>query len=140
MSEEKENRELKNPEDIETTEVKIELSEDYFIEKKYSRSSLYKDAWKRLRRNKLAMFGIAIVIFVIIIAIFSPLIAPYDPIERIKEDSLLGPSKTHLFGTDILSRPEHLLSIFIFLFGFLHVSNTEVHYLDGLVVGDHHIL
>lgn len=104
MSEEKENRELKNPEDIETTEVKVELSEDYFIEKKYSRSSLYKDAWKRLRRNKLAMFGIAIVIFVIIIAIFSPLIAPYDPIERIKEDSLLGPSKTHLFGTDILGR------------------------------------
>jgi len=74
------------------------------VTEKYSRTSLYKDAWKRLRRNKLAIFGISIVVLVIIVAIFAPLISPYDPIVRIKEDSLLGPSKTHLFGTDILGR------------------------------------
>lgn len=74
------------------------------LEQKYSRSSLYKDAWRRLRRNKLAMLGLGIVITVIIIAIFAPFIAPYDPIERIKEDSSLSPSREHLFGTDLLGR------------------------------------
>ena len=78
--------------------------ETEILDSKYSRSSLYKDAWKRLRRNKLAMLGLAIVLFLILMAIFAPLLAPYDPIMRIKEDSSLGPSWTHLFGTDLLGR------------------------------------
>ncbi|TET52174.1 MAG: ABC transporter permease [Actinomycetota bacterium] len=78
--------------------------ETEILDSKYSRSSLYKDAWKRLRRNKLAMLGLAIVLFLILMAIFAPLLAPYDPIMRIKEDSSLAPSRTHLFGTDLLGR------------------------------------
>ena len=74
------------------------------MERKYARTSLAKDAWKRLVRNKLAMLGLAIVVFLILIAIFAPLIAPYDPILRIKEESLFGPSSAHWFGTDILGR------------------------------------
>jgi len=74
------------------------------IEKKYSKSSLYKDAWRRLVRNKLAMIGLAIVIIMAIIAIFAPFIAPYDPNARIKEVSQKGPSLQHWFGTDILGR------------------------------------
>lgn len=74
------------------------------LDKKYSRSSLYKDAWKRLSRNKLAMLGLAIIILMAIIAIFAPVIAPYNPIERIKEVSQKGPSMQHWFGTDILGR------------------------------------
>jgi len=73
-------------------------------EKKYLRSSLYKDAWRRLRRNKLAMLGLAIVIILILIALLAPLIAPYDPIARIKKDSSLPPSKAYFFGTDLLGR------------------------------------
>ncbi len=82
----------------------LEVLEEIETGKKYSRTSLYKDAWKRLRRNKLAMLGLSIVILLILIAIFAPLIAPYDPILRIKEDSSLGPSINHLFGTDLLGR------------------------------------
>jgi peptide/nickel transport system permease protein len=81
-----------------------EFVEDIELGKKYAKSSLYKDAWKRLRRNKLAMLGLAIVILLVLIAIFASLIAPYDPISRIKEDSSLGPSMNHLFGTDLLGR------------------------------------
>jgi len=81
-----------------------EIAEDIYFEKKYSRSSLYKDALKRFRKNKLAMLGLSIVILLILIAIFAPLIAPYDPIARIKEDSSLAPNKTYLFGTDLLGR------------------------------------
>src|SRR5665647_2623836 len=74
------------------------------IEKKYNRSSLYNDAWKRLLRNKLAMIGLAIVILMAIIAIFAPFISPYNPNDRIKEVSQKGPSLQHWFGTDILGR------------------------------------
>ena len=79
-----------------------EIAED--LEKKYSRSSLYKDALKRFRKNKLAMLGLTIVIALILVALFAPLLALYDPIVRIKADSSLAPSSVHLFGTDILGR------------------------------------
>jgi len=82
----------------------LEVLEEIESGKKYSRTSLYKDAWKRLRKNKLAMLGLSIVILLILIAIFAPFISPYDPISRVKEDSSLGPSINHLFGTDLLGR------------------------------------
>lgn len=85
-------------------EVTVELAEDFFMKRRYARTSLYKDVWKRLKRNKLAMVGFGIIITLILIAIFAPLISPYDPLERIKEDSSLGPSRIHWFGTDILGR------------------------------------
>ncbi|MDD3777276.1 MAG: ABC transporter permease [Actinomycetota bacterium] len=88
----------------EQQKVKEELTEDIVPESKYSRSSLYKDAWRRLRKNKLAMLGLAIIIILILMAILSPVIAPYDPTVRIKEDSSQGPSAKHIFGTDILGR------------------------------------
>jgi len=82
----------------------LEVLEEIETGKKYSRTSLYKDAWKRLKKNKLAMLGLSIVILLILIAIFAPLISPYNPISRIKEDSSLGPGMNHLFGTDLLGR------------------------------------
>ncbi len=89
---------------VEEGEVAIELAEDFFMERKYSRTSLYKDAWKRLKRNKLAMFGLSIVILLILIALFAPFLSTHDPIARVKEDSLLGPNKEYWFGTDLLGR------------------------------------
>ena len=89
---------------MEEGEAAVELAEDFFMDRKYTRTSLAKDAWKRLVRNKLAMLGLAIVVFLILIAIFAPLIAPYDPIIRVKEESLLGLSGAHWFGTDLLGR------------------------------------
>ena len=88
----------------EQQEENVKVVGDIVLEKKYSRSSLYKDAWRRLKKNKLAMFGLAIVIFLILIAVFAPFISPYDPISRIKEESSLSPSRIHLFGTDLLGR------------------------------------
>lgn len=82
----------------------MEVIDEVITEKKYTKSSLYKDAWKRLRKNKLAMLGLGIVIVLILIAIFASFIAPYNPIERLKEESSLSPSRIHLFGTDLLGR------------------------------------
>ena len=96
---------IKIQNDSEISEIIDEsLALESEIEKKYSKSSLYKDAWKRLLRNKLAMVGLAIVIIMAIIAIFAPFIAPYNPNDRIKEVSQKGPSLQHWFGTDILGR------------------------------------
>jgi len=85
-------------------EKRKDLSNDLDMESKYSRSSLYKDAWRRLKKNKLAMLGLSIIILLILIAIFSPFAATHDPTARIKEDSSQGPSIKHFFGTDILGR------------------------------------
>jgi peptide/nickel transport system permease protein len=49
--------------------------------KSYQKSSLIIDAWKRLKRNRLALFGMIILGVFIMIALFAPLIAPYDPLE-----------------------------------------------------------
>ena len=40
-------------------------------------TSLWADAWVRLKKNKLALFGLIVVSFLIIVAIFTPWLAPY---------------------------------------------------------------
>ncbi|MGI8643598.1 MAG: ABC transporter permease [Thermomicrobiales bacterium] len=43
--------------------------------------SLWSDAWRRLRRNKMAMAGLTYLIFLSVVAIFAPLIAPHNPVQ-----------------------------------------------------------
>jgi len=54
--------------------------------------------------NKLTLFGLGIVGFFIIIAIFAPMIAPYNPGQIDIENILTAPSGSHIFGTDSLGR------------------------------------
>jgi peptide/nickel transport system permease protein len=57
-----------------------------------------------LRRNPVTLLGLGIIIIAIVVAIFGPLIAPYDPLDVIPKDRLQGPSSTHLMGTDEYGR------------------------------------
>jgi oligopeptide transport system permease protein len=41
-------------------------------------SSLWKDAWIKLSKNRLALFGLAILCILIITSLLTPLIAPYS--------------------------------------------------------------
>ncbi len=50
------------------------------------------------------IFGIGIVLFFAIVAVFAPLIAPHDPGQIDIENILTGPSRQHLLGTDSLGR------------------------------------
>lgn len=59
--------------------------------------------WRRLRKNPIGLVGATIVVATILIAVFAPVIAPYDPASQ-DADRLLGPSLSHLFGTDELGR------------------------------------
>ncbi len=58
---------------------------------------------KRFKRNKLALFGLLMLAFFALIAIFAPLLSPYDP-SAIVESDTLSPSLGHFFGTDDLGR------------------------------------
>ncbi len=64
--------------------------------------------WQRLVRkfikNPTAMMGLIILIIMIFMAIFAPLIAPYDPLEITPVDRLLPPGGEHWFGTDRMGR------------------------------------
>ena len=66
--------------------------------------------WLRLRRNPLAVIGLAIAVALVFIAIFAPLLAPHDPITQELSRRLLPPGTpgnilgTDDFGRDILSR------------------------------------
>ncbi|GAB4363654.1 MAG: ABC transporter permease [Kiloniellaceae bacterium] len=61
-------------------------------------------AWLAFRSNHLAMLGLGIVLALIVMAIFAPLIAPYDPNAQVLADRLQFFSAQHWFGTDELGR------------------------------------
>lgn len=67
-------------------------------------TSLWQDAWRRLCKNRLALFGLSVLVTMIILALLTPWIAPYGYEEQ---DLLLGaspPSAAHWLGTDVFGR------------------------------------
>ena len=69
-----------------------------------SSSSLTKKAFERLVSNKLSLFGGIYVLLLITLAIFTPLIAPYDYAYQDLSLGPVGPTTDHLLGTDTLGR------------------------------------
>jgi peptide/nickel transport system permease protein len=65
-------------------------------------SGLLRDAMQRLRSNRAALVGLAIITIFLIAAIFAPLIAPYGPVERVGglATNPEGPSAQYWFGLD----------------------------------------
>jgi peptide/nickel transport system permease protein len=85
----------------EITEVALEQSPP---------TGLWRDAFRQIRRNPGAMFGLFVIGFFVFVAIFAPLLAPYDPRDQdlslISEGCCPGPSPDHLLGVDDLGRDE----------------------------------
>jgi peptide/nickel transport system permease protein len=52
----------------------------------------------------LVVFGMVVFVAFLIIAIFAPQIAPYDPLKRNLEEALQQPNAQHLLGTDAIGR------------------------------------
>jgi peptide/nickel transport system permease protein len=68
-------------------------------------TSLWRGAFRRLRRNPSAIIGAAIVAMLVLIAVFAPLLAPYEPatsewIDQVTPSSVPGPSPEHPLGLD----------------------------------------
>ena len=57
-----------------------------------------------LRRNPVTLLGLGIIIFMTLVAIFGPSLAPYEPLDIKPADRLEGPSTAHWMGTDEYGR------------------------------------
>lgn len=78
---------------------------DTYVKSQKKRGQL-SEIWRRMRRNKLAMVGLAIVCFLILVALFANQIADYETMV-IKQNvaiRLQGPSAEHWCGTDEFGR------------------------------------
>ena len=62
------------------------------------------EAWRRLARNRAAIIGMIIISALVLIAIFAPLIIPYEIDEMDSSAMLSSPTLAHLFGTDKIGR------------------------------------
>jgi peptide/nickel transport system permease protein len=60
--------------------------------------------WRALRRNQLALAGGVVVVFVAVLALLAPVIAPMDPNRPDVKKILDSPSSRHPLGTDQLGR------------------------------------
>lgn len=94
-------------------------------------------AWRTFARNRLAMLGLAIVLALVLVAIFANQLAPFSAYEGdLRSARLLPPSLTHWFGTDdqgrdILSRIIHGSRVTLYVVALVAVLAAPI----GLVVG-----
>jgi len=63
-----------------------------------------KDFLNRFFHNKLAVTGSIILLLFLLMAIFAPVLAPYDPFYMDSSAPLAPPSAAHLLGTDNMGR------------------------------------
>ena len=54
--------------------------------------------------NRLAIFGTVVMAVFVLMAVFAPLVAPYDPLDQNLPQKFAGPSLAHPFGQDELGR------------------------------------
>src|SRR5688500_12379790 len=68
------------------------------------------NALRRFSRHRSARVGMAILGFLIFIAIFAPLLAPYDPIKPLREAKFRSPPCIHLLGCPA-EQQQHIFGI-----------------------------
>ena len=99
------------------------------------------NGWRNFARNRLAMLGLAIVIALVLVAIFANFLAPYSPtVGDLRTERLLPPSAAHWFGTDdqgrdILSRLIHGSRITLVVVALVAILAAPVGLLVGTVAG-----
>jgi oligopeptide transport system permease protein len=67
-------------------------------------TSLWQDAWLRLRKNRMALFGLGVLSLFILVALLTPWLAPYGYADQNLELGATPPSAQHWLGTDIFGR------------------------------------
>lgn len=68
------------------------------------RSSPWHDAWRRYRRNRMALLGGIIASLIVLVALLAPILAPQGYEYSNLAETLQGPSPTHWLGTDEVGR------------------------------------
>ncbi|MFW6266563.1 MAG: ABC transporter permease [Halanaerobiales bacterium] len=94
------------------------------------------DFLRKFYKNKLGVIGAVITIFVILLAVFAPLLTPYSPVETNRLNRREPPGKDFVFGTDNFGRDIFTRIIYgsriSLLVGFISVG---IGMLGGLILG-----
>jgi peptide/nickel transport system permease protein len=119
--------------ELATAKQPIQLEEEKVI-------SPWKDAWRSFRKNKLALMGLGIVVFFIIVALCADFLAPEGMNEQKLEARLLPPSSeywlgTDDFGRDILSRLIYGARISLWVGFFSVLGSVIIGSLLGILAG-----
>lgn len=84
-----------SPEAVQNPDLSSDIGEKDGIKEKLIRMC---------RQNHLAAFSAAVIVIIILLAVFAPVIAPYGEAQQDLMARLQGPSAAHIFGTDELGR------------------------------------
>lgn len=89
-----------------TPELFEPVGEDYKDNERIAGPSIgfWRDSWQRFQKNKAALIGLAVIIFLVVVAYVAPLFIPYSPYAQDLTKQYLGASGNHLMGTDEFGR------------------------------------
>jgi len=72
--------------------------------KKKKKSGPWREVWKRLKKNRLAMASLVVILLIVLLTILAPWIIPYSYSKQNASAILQFPSSQHWFGTDNFGR------------------------------------
>ncbi len=109
------------------------------VEKEMDEESYLHTVWRRFCYHKPGLISLWIVLALVIIAVFAPLIAPYDP-NAINPEFAASPSFQHLLGTDTIgrdmfSRLLYGLRVSLFVGALATLLSTALGTVLGLIAG-----
>lgn len=112
-----------------TNDSFAKLEKKKTVEVSVERQSVWKDIWKELRKNKVAMVSVVLLAILIIAVLLAPL-SPYDPYKLDASQKLQGISSNHWFGTDEYGRDYFTRTLYggrvSLLVGFMSMIMTVV--------------
>ena len=112
-----------------TNDSFAKLEKKKTVEVSVETQSVWKDIWKELKKNKVAMISVLILVILIIAVLLAPL-SPYDPYKLDGSQKLQGISASHWFGTDEYGRDYFTRTLYggrvSLLVGFMSMIMTVV--------------
>ncbi len=82
------------------------LGSDHFRDEKLETEEIgyWKASWRRLKKNRIAMFALIVILILLVFAFIGPVLSPYTYDQQVRGDEGLWPCMAHPFGTDRLGR------------------------------------
>ena len=112
-----------------TNDSFAKLEKKKTVEISVERQSVWKDIWKELKKNKVAMVSVVLLAILIIAVLLAPL-SPYDPYKLDASQKLQGISSSHWVGTDEYGRDYFTRTLYggrvSLLVGFMSMIMTVV--------------
>ena len=109
--------------------------------RRHARLAAWYQGWLSFRANPMTMMGLAILLFLVFVAVFAPMLAPHDPFDQDLAARLLPPgSEKYILGSDslgrdILSRLMHGARITLYIVTLVVIIAPVAGLLVGTVAG-----